>query len=139
MLLDRGQPGSRRQRARRSRRRARDGRIAPDRATDSFRTAYARWIAPLLIDARPELTRFRSAEHDDLIARFRKLDAEIAETTAGYIRARLSRQVAGRDDPERGARLRRPRPPAAAAAGAHAGAPARRRDGRRADRVSRRA
>ena len=74
-----------------------DGSLAPDRSVETFRTAHARWLAPILVDARPELARFRSNDHSALIDRFRELDEEITRTTAGYIRAKLSGSVAARD------------------------------------------
>ncbi len=72
------------------------GAVAPGRAVETFRTAYARWLAPILVDARPELARFRSNDHAALIERFRALDEELTRTTADYIRAKLSGAVAAR-------------------------------------------
>jgi very-short-patch-repair endonuclease len=72
------------------------GAIAPGRAVETFRTAHARWLAPILVDARPELARFRSNDHAALIERFRALDEEITRATADYIRAKLSGAVAAR-------------------------------------------
>lgn len=74
-----------------------DGAVAPDQAVDCLRTAYARWLAPILIDARPVLNKFAAVEHEELIARFRALDADLARITADYIRARLSGGVPARD------------------------------------------
>lgn len=74
-----------------------DGRVAPDRTVEAFRTAYARWLAPILMDARPALRRFSSVEHEDLIATFRNLDRELAETAAAHIRAKLSAGIPARD------------------------------------------
>jgi very-short-patch-repair endonuclease len=69
------------------------GVIAPTDAREAFRTAYRRWLAPRLIDAAPELRTFSSVAHEDLIRTFRRLDKELADTTASYIAAHLSAQV----------------------------------------------
>jgi len=76
------------------------GAVAPDDTVEAFRTAYACWLAPILIDARPELTRFSGVRHEDLIETFQKTDEELAELTAAYIRAKLAGQVATRDAPD---------------------------------------
>src|SRR5690606_41545642 len=73
------------------------GAVSPDQTVEAFRTAYARWVAPILIDTRPPLKRFSAVEHEDLINTFRALDREFAEVTAAYIRAKLSGQVPSRD------------------------------------------
>jgi hypothetical protein len=73
------------------------GAVAPDQAVEALRTAYCVWVAPILIDARPELQRFSAVRHEDLIATFRDLDAELAALTADYIRAKLSAGVPARD------------------------------------------
>lgn len=74
-----------------------DGAVAHDQTVEVFRTAYACWLAPILIDARPELTRFSSVQHADLIQTFRDLDKEFSELTAAYIRAKLSAEVPTRE------------------------------------------
>jgi len=79
------------------------GAVAPEASVEALRSAYARWLAPLLIDARPELRRFSSVRHDDLIRTFRALDREVAELAADTIRARLSGSVPARDAPRAGA------------------------------------
>jgi very-short-patch-repair endonuclease len=73
------------------------GAVAHHQAVEAFRTAYACWLAPILIDARPELTRFSAVRHEDLIRTFRQLDRELAGLTASYIRAKLSGNVPARD------------------------------------------
>lgn len=73
------------------------GSVSPDQSVEALRTAYARWIAPILIDDRPELTRFSSVRHDDLIETFRNLDETVAKLTSDYIRANLSGGVPKRD------------------------------------------
>ena len=73
------------------------GSITHDQTVEAFRTAYSCWIAPILIDARPELTRFSAVQHNDLIQTFRALDQEHAELTAAYIRAQLSGDIPARD------------------------------------------
>ena len=74
------------------------GTITHDQVVDGFRTAYCRWVAPELIDGRPELNRFSAIEHTDLIHTFRRLDMEMSAMTADYIRAKLSGAVPGRND-----------------------------------------
>lgn len=78
------------------------GTVRHDQTVEAFRTAYACWIAPILIDARPELTRFSSVAHDELIRTFRELDREVAETTVAHIRALRSSEVPDRDAPNAG-------------------------------------
>lgn len=73
------------------------GAVTHGQAAEAFRTAYACWLAPILIDARPELTRFSAVQHEDLIQTFRELDRELAELTSAYIRAKLSGGVPARD------------------------------------------
>jgi very-short-patch-repair endonuclease len=74
------------------------GSVAPDAAVACLRTAYGSWLAPILIDARPELRRFSAVGHDELIRTFRALDRELADLTAAYVRARLSGAVPARDE-----------------------------------------
>ena len=73
------------------------GAIAHDQTVEVFRTAYANWVAPILIDARPPLTLFSSVQHKDLIQTFRDLDRELAELSSAYIRANLSGKVISRE------------------------------------------
>lgn len=73
------------------------GSVEPSQTIEALRTAYACWLAPILIDARPELRRFSSVHHDDLIRTFRELDKKVAELTSSYIRAKLSGSVPKRD------------------------------------------
>lgn len=70
-----------------------DGVIAAEQTRDAFRTAYCRWLAPLMIDAEPALRTFSAVAHEDLIRTFRLLDKELAETTADFIRATMSGKV----------------------------------------------
>lgn len=76
----------------------RSGVVAPGQAVDAFETAYCRWAAPLLIDSREDLKRFSSARHEDLIAKFRRLDEHLAALSATQIRARLSGDVPRKAD-----------------------------------------
>ena len=71
------------------------GSVTPDQAVETFHTAYCVWLAPILIDARPELRRFSSVAHEELIKTFRDLDKHLAEITSEQIRARLSSKVPG--------------------------------------------
>lgn len=74
-----------------------EGTLGSQQALEAFRTAYCRWVAPELVDERPELNRFSAVGHTGLIATFRELDARLAELTANHIRARLSGSVPGRN------------------------------------------
>jgi very-short-patch-repair endonuclease len=71
----------------------RGGSVAPEQAVEAFKTAYCRWLAPILVDARPELQRFSSVQHEDLLRTFRNVDRELTDVTADYIRATLSGQA----------------------------------------------
>ena len=71
------------------------GSVKPDQAVETFHTAYCVWLAPILIDARPELRRFNSVGHEDLIKTFRDLDKNLADVTSAHIRALLSSKVPG--------------------------------------------
>jgi very-short-patch-repair endonuclease len=74
------------------------GAIRHDQVVDGLRTAYCRWVAPELIDVRPELRTFSTIQHTSLIETFRKLDEEMSAMSADYIRAKLSGAVPGRND-----------------------------------------
>jgi very-short-patch-repair endonuclease len=74
------------------------GLIRPTETTAAFEVAYARWIAPLLIDARPELRRFQSVEHGHLIEQFRKLDEDLAKLATDTIRAHASALLPDKSD-----------------------------------------
>jgi very-short-patch-repair endonuclease len=83
------------------------GAVGPDEAPEAFRTAYARWVAPILVDLRPELRRFSTVTHEALIADFRTLDAELARLASETIRAKLSgsapaKHAVGESDPRYG-------------------------------------
>lgn len=68
------------------------------RRATKLKTAYCAWLAPKLIDSRPELRGFSSARHHDLIERFRRLDAELTELATEAIRAKLAPLVPRKDD-----------------------------------------
>ena len=67
-------------------------------ATEAFDVAYARWLAPLLIDQRPELNRFSAVEHMYLLTTFRALDEELSKLAAATIRARASAIIPRKSD-----------------------------------------
>jgi very-short-patch-repair endonuclease len=69
------------------------GSVSGAETPQAFDVAYCRWLAPLLIDERPELKAFSAVEHEHLIHEFRALDQRLAKLSAGYIRARLSSDV----------------------------------------------
>jgi very-short-patch-repair endonuclease len=64
----------------------------------AFDVAYARWLAPLLIDSREPLRRFSALEHSRLIEEFRALDSEIAKLASETIRARVGQMVPRKSD-----------------------------------------
>lgn len=79
-----------------------NGTTRPEATVAALHTAYAAWLAPILIDERPPLRRFSSVQHEDLIATFRDLDREVAELSAGFIRANLSGDIPSRGGPNKG-------------------------------------
>ncbi|MGJ3231112.1 MAG: DUF3320 domain-containing protein [Oceanicaulis sp.] len=70
----------------------------PDEAREALRTAYYLWLAERFIDARAPLKRFSAPDHERKIERFRKLDQELSDMAAGYIRAHLSGDIPSPDD-----------------------------------------
>ncbi|MBB3348344.1 DUF3320 domain-containing protein [Sphingomonas sp. BK069] len=74
------------------------GDVQAARAGDVFEVAYARWFAGSRIDAEPVLTRFVAGEQEDRIARFRELDARMADLASRYIRARLCGSIPDKND-----------------------------------------
>lgn len=74
------------------------GAIAHSDAREALRTAYCVWLAERFIDAREPLKRFSAPDHERKIERFRKLDQELSDMAAGYIRARLSGEIPSPDD-----------------------------------------
>ena len=69
------------------------GSVSGAEAPRAFDVAYCRWLAPLMIDERPELKAFSAVEHEHLLHEFRALDQRLAKLSSGYIRARLSSDV----------------------------------------------
>lgn len=67
-------------------------------AREALKTAYCRWLAERFIDARTPLKRFSAPDHERKIERFRKLDQELSDMAAGYIRAVLSGEIPSPDD-----------------------------------------
>lgn len=74
------------------------GAIQAESARAAWRVSYCRWLAPLMIDAKPELREFSAAEHERLIEQFRMLDDRLCALASSEIRARLSRDVPSRED-----------------------------------------
>ena len=64
-------------------------RVAPEQATDTFETAYARWFAFTRMDEEPLLRDFMVGEQEDRIARFRELDDRMGQLSSRYVRAKL--------------------------------------------------
>ncbi|WP_421785012.1 DUF3320 domain-containing protein [Hyphobacterium sp.] len=77
------------------------GVIASPDAREALRTAYYFWLAERFVDAREPLKRFSAPDHERKIERFRKLDQELSDMAAGYIRARLSGDIPSPDDVKR--------------------------------------
>ncbi len=67
--------------------------LLPKDAEDQLRTAFCRWVAPQLIDGDDELRQFKASTHEQLISEFRKLDAEVAETTSAYVAAIAAQKI----------------------------------------------
>jgi len=61
--------------------------ILKNEAEDHVLTAFCKWVAPQLIDENDVLRQFKASTHEQLISDFRKLDAEVSETTSTYIAA----------------------------------------------------
>ena len=74
-----------------------NGSVKAYTTVEALHTAYAAWIAPILIDERPALRRFSSVRHEDLIRTFRDLDKEVAALSARFIHAKLSGDIPTRD------------------------------------------
>lgn len=67
--------------------------VPPDEIEAAFDTAYARWWADTVVAEDPVLRDFLAARHEDTIARFRALDARVAELSKRIVRARLAGSV----------------------------------------------
>lgn len=67
--------------------------IRPEQAAAAFDVAYARWLAPLLIDSRDELRRFSALAHSQLVDEFRRVDEHLSKLAAETIRARVSQVI----------------------------------------------
>jgi hypothetical protein len=78
------------------------GTIAPDQIIAAFKLGYARWWVEQVVDREEALRGFVADYHNDTIARFAEMDAEIAKLARGVVFARLSgnlppRTAFGRD------------------------------------------
>lgn len=74
------------------------GLIRSAQTTAAFEVSYARWLAPLTIDDRPELRRFSAVEHQHLLTTFRALDEALATLAAKTIRAKASTVIPRKGD-----------------------------------------
>lgn len=70
-------------------------------ALEAFKTAYAYWLAPKLIDDREALRAFSSLAHEEKIRTFGELDQKVSELSVDFIRARLNGNICSPDDPSR--------------------------------------
>jgi very-short-patch-repair endonuclease len=78
------------------------GTIAPDQIVAAFELGYARWWVEQVVDREEVLRGFVADYHNDAIARFAEMDAEIAKLARRVVFARLSgnlppRTAFGRD------------------------------------------
>jgi very-short-patch-repair endonuclease len=71
------------------------GRISPDQIEPAFDTAYARWWSDRIVSDDPVLRRFLPERHEDVIARFRTLDAQVTELAKTVVRSRLGSGIPG--------------------------------------------
>jgi very-short-patch-repair endonuclease len=82
------------------------GAIARDKIVEAFELGYARWWVVHVVDSEAALRGFVADYHDDAIARFAEMDAEIAKLARGVVLARISGNVPPRTafgrDPEFG-------------------------------------
>jgi len=74
------------------------GVIAPGQASDLARVAHARGWAEAAVGAESALLRFRGLNHQQLIDRFRELDATLTTAAIVETRERLARAVPRRGD-----------------------------------------
>ncbi len=74
-----------------------NGAIAPSRALQAFRLAYARWWLPLAIDERAELRNFRTFEHAQAIADFSQIDDLVRAHATDKIVNSLAHGLPGAD------------------------------------------
>ncbi|MEH6735024.1 MAG: DUF4011 domain-containing protein [Shewanella sp.] len=78
------------------------GKISPTNTEKQFFVAYCKWLAPLLIDQNGLLREFKASSHEQTIAKFRELDAKVAEITSQYVITLASQKVpdpTSRDNP----------------------------------------
>jgi very-short-patch-repair endonuclease len=66
------------------------GRLSPDFMGSAFRLAYARWWAPLVLDAVPALREFRRFKHEHAIGEFRALDDFVRGKASERVRHRIA-------------------------------------------------
>jgi very-short-patch-repair endonuclease len=69
------------------------GEIKSEDAEEQAYTAFCEWLAPRLIDDREPLRAFAVSDHNARLDEFRKLDANVADTTAKYVSALLSQKA----------------------------------------------
>lgn len=67
--------------------------LIDEKAAQVFEVAYARWFASIKIDAEPLLRNFVPAEHASDIEAYRQAEDQLAELTAAYINAKLTRDL----------------------------------------------
>jgi len=69
------------------------GNISPANTEKQFFVAYCKWLAPLLIDDNSLLREFKASTHEQTIAKFRELDAKVADITSQYVVTLASQKV----------------------------------------------
>lgn len=76
------------------------GQLRPDDAEEHFITAFCAWLAPRLIDGDERLVKFKATEHQRLVEEFRRLDAQVAQSTSGFVAAKLAGSAPDMEAPE---------------------------------------
>ncbi|MEP9349145.1 DUF3320 domain-containing protein [Xanthobacter sp. KR7-225] len=66
------------------------GLLSPDWMGSAFRLAYARWWAPLVLDATPALRDFRRFKHEHAVGEFRALDDFVRGQASARVRHRIA-------------------------------------------------
>lgn len=74
------------------------GDVTSEQARDVFAANYCRWWLNAAVDTDQLLQRFVSAEHEQMITEFRKLDDKLISLAKNHIRAVLRKGIPGAED-----------------------------------------
>lgn len=77
------------------------GQVEPGHARVTFETNYARWWLNATVEEEPVIRGFVSAEHEQRIHEFRKLDEHFTALTRDWLRARLCADLPTQDSVNR--------------------------------------